>query len=280
MENKRLNAVHMSKKFGKGRAKPRPYKACTTTITSRKEPAGCRRYKKGLDGVEVWKQCEDLVVPRLKLSVHERAVYYHLLRHSRLEGKAQLRFSIGWLRRGANLTIRAARKAVRGLVAKGALRVFGRGRTGHLVEVRLPEEIRAVRACKIAADAAAQPKLDKLEDADFLGTKTLREAVHRRECGRCFYCMRRVTPKTRCLDHVVPLAHLGSNSYCNLVSSCGECNSLKADRRAGDFLRWLFREGRLTSAELAARLRALRQLASGKLRPPVPDASRPSLTPL
>src|SRR5215467_14880639 len=111
MENKRLNAVHMSKKFGKGRAKPRPYKACTTTITSRKEPAGCRRYKKGLDGVEVWKQCEDLVVPRLKLSVHERAVYYHLLRHSRLEGKARLRFSIGWLRRGTGLTIRAARKA-------------------------------------------------------------------------------------------------------------------------------------------------------------------------
>lgn len=37
--------------------------------------------------------------------------------------------------------------------------------------------------------------------------------------------------------------------------------------RAGDFVRWLFREGRLTAEELKWRLRALEALAAGKMRP-------------
>src|SRR2546427_11100271 len=47
----------------------------------------------------VWKQLEDLLAPRLRLSVIDRTVYSHLLRHSRLEGKLRLRFSIQWLGR-------------------------------------------------------------------------------------------------------------------------------------------------------------------------------------
>jgi hypothetical protein len=60
---------------------------------------------------------------------------------------------------------------------------------------------------------------------------------------------------------------MGSNSYLNLVSSCAECNSQKGERRAEDFLRWLYREGRLESSELKERLRALEKMASGKMRP-------------
>ena len=52
----------------------------------------------------MWKQLEDLVVPRLRLSVFDRAVYSHLVRHSWLEGRPQLRFSILWLARGAGLS--------------------------------------------------------------------------------------------------------------------------------------------------------------------------------
>ncbi|PYT73852.1 MAG: hypothetical protein DMG39_05480 [Acidobacteria bacterium] len=50
-----------------------------------------------------------------------------------------------------------------------------------------------------------------------------------------------------------------------------ECNSLKAERPAPDFLRWLYREGRLTAAELSDQLRALDALAAGKLVPLFPD---------
>jgi len=158
-----------------------------------------------LNAVHVWKQLEDLVVPRLHLSVHDRAVYSHLLRHSRLEGRLQLCFSIPWLARGACLTLRAARRAVRGLVAKGALRLAERSRAGHVVKVRLPEEIRSVGAGKIAACADNRlsgvgrlPGAGNLEKADFLETRALRQAIHAREGGRCFYCLRRLTPMVRC----------------------------------------------------------------------------------
>jgi hypothetical protein len=113
-------------------------------------------------------------VHRLRLSVVERAVYSHLLRHSRLEERLRIRFSILWLARGARLS----------------------------------------------------------------------------------------TAPVRCLDHVVPLVRTGSNSYRNLVSSCVECNSQKGETPAEDFLRSLYRDGRLKAAELTgrARLQALRFL--------------------
>ncbi|HXN21937.1 MAG TPA: HNH endonuclease signature motif containing protein [Candidatus Dormibacteraeota bacterium] len=85
----------------------------------------------------------------------------------------------------------------------------------------------------------------------------------------CFYCLRRIPRRSRCLDHVVPLAQSGSNSYRNLVSCCLDCNSRKKDLPAADFLRQLFREGRLSAKDLSARLLAVQALAAGKLRPQV-----------
>ncbi len=232
---------------------------------------------KKLNAVHVWKQMEDLVVPRLHLSVFDRAVYSHLLRHSRLEGRPQLRFSIQWLARGACVSGWTVRKAVRSLVAKGALRLAERGRAGHVVKVHLPEEIRSVRAGEIAARAAERLRsvgrlhsVSNLDKVDFLETRALREAIHAREGGFCFYCLRRLKPMVREVDHVVPRVRGGHNGYRNLVSSCGECNSQKGERRAEDFLRWLWREGRLSAGELSGRLRALAMLAAGKLRPSLP----------
>jgi hypothetical protein len=209
----------------------------------------------------VWKQFEDLVVPRLRLNIVDRAVYSHLLRHSLLEGKIRLQFSIPWLARAMRLTTKPVRFSVRRLVEHGALRLIERSKAGHLVDVRLPEEIRAVR------NAAPRPRATTLERADFLKTKALRQAIHTRERNRCFYCQRRLNPRVRCLDHVVPRVQWGPNSYLNLVSCCLECNSEKGEKRAQDFLRWLYRERRLTAVELRGRLRSLDDLASGKLRP-------------
>ena len=226
----------------------------------------------------LWKQLEDLVVPRLRLSVSERAVYYHLLRHSRLEGKVRCTFSIASLGRGTRLTGRPVREAVRRLVGQGALRLIRRGQTGHLVEVRVPDEIRRARfgpRVRLAAKPARhgpKPRVLSalnLEEIHFMQTKALRQLIHAREGGRCFYCSRRLAPTARCVDHVVPRAQLGRNSYRNLVSCCLECNSQKAARPAEDFLRWLYRERRLTAAELRRRLRALDAVAAGKRRPAV-----------
>lgn len=224
----------------------------------------------------VWKQLEDHLAPRLRLSVIERALYAHLLRHTRLEGKLRFRFSILGVGRKIRISPGTARRAVRRLVAQHALRIVQRSKAGHVVEVRLPEEIPAAgldrfslrTAAKKAAIAARAPV--NLEGLDFLRTKPLRYAIHERECGQCFYCLRRIPPSVRCLDHVVPQARRGRNSYRNLVSSCMECNAQKGEAAAANFFRRLYRERRLTAAELAARLRALDALACGKLRPSLP----------
>jgi 5-methylcytosine-specific restriction endonuclease McrA len=220
----------------------------------------------------LWKQLEDSLVPRLRLSVIERTVYSHLLRHTRLEGKLRLHFSISWLARNICLSTSPVREGVRRLVSHGALRLVQRSKAGHVVEVRLPGEIRAMRLNSIERRAAAKENEQRshaalnIEEADFLHDKVLRKTIHARERGQCFYCLRRTSSTVHCLDHVVPRSQSGPNSYRNLVSSCMECNVQKGEKSADDFLRRLYRERRLTAAELAARLRAL---ASGKLRPPL-----------
>ena len=73
---------------------------------------------------------------------------------------------------------------------------------------------------------------------------------------------------------MVPRAKLGRNSYRNVVSCCYECNMKKKDRPAEEFLRRLYRERRLDNTELNGRLRALDDLAAGKLKPQVEPSTQ------
>ncbi|HET8922359.1 MAG TPA: HNH endonuclease signature motif containing protein [Candidatus Acidoferrum sp.] len=221
----------------------------------------------------VWKQMEDYLAPQRNFSLADRAVYSHLLRHSRLEGRPQVRFSISWLARGVGLSPKCTRDTVRRLIGRGVLYLVERNyRAHHVVRVRLPLEVKGIHAAKIPAHRVAPPPrvIINIEEADFLEKQMLRRALHERERGQCFYCLRRITPKRWCLDHVVPRAELGLNSYRNLVSSCVDCNSEKGERPAEEFLRWLYRDRRLSSDELSGRLRALDDLAAGELKPPLP----------
>jgi HNH endonuclease len=225
---------------------------------------------KKTNAVQVWKQMEDLLAPQLNFSLADRVIYSHLFRHSRLEGKLQLQFSISWLARSVGLSMKFTRDTVRRLIARGVLHLVECNcRSQHVVRLRLPLEVKGICAEKIAAHrpAPAPRVVINIEEADFLEKQNLRGAIHAREGGRCFYCSRRIDQHRRCLDHVVPRAELGRNSYRNLVSCCLECNSQKADRPAEEFLRRLYRERRLSTAELTGRLRALYELAAGKLRP-------------
>jgi hypothetical protein len=216
----------------------------------------------------LWIQFEDVLAPRLGLTVWDRAVYSYLLRHSLVVGKLRLHFAVMSVARDLGLSNGPVRQAVRRLDELGALRLLERSKTGHLVEMRLPEQIRALRPGSNGAPREpGEPPASALEATDFLKTWALRKTIHDRERGACFYCLRRTPANVQCLDHVVPRARFGRNSYRNLVSSCMECNTRKGDRPASDFLRTLYRQGRLTPAELDARLRALKGLAAGKLRP-------------
>jgi hypothetical protein len=259
MNNEKLNAVHVWKKSEEGRAEARPYKAETTTTRDKK-----------VDAKLVWKQMEDFLAPQLNFSLADRVIYSHLFRHSRLEGKLQIKFSISWLARSVGLSMKFTRDTVRRLIGRGVLHLVECNcRSQHVVRVRLPLEVKGISAERIAAHRPAPPPrvVINIEEADFLEKQVLRKAIHEREGGRCFYCSRRINQHRRCLDHVVPLAEFGRNSYRNLVSSCLECNSQKGPQSAEEFLRGLYRERRLSDAELRARLRALDDLAAGKLKP-------------
>jgi hypothetical protein len=231
---------------------------------------------KKLNAKLLWMQFEDVLAPRLGLTVKERAVYSYLLRHSLVVGKLRLQFAVMSMARILGLSIGAARQAVRRLDELGTLRVLKRSKTGHLAEMRLPEKIHALRLGRNGASmtvelrAAGEPPASTLETTDFLKTWALRKAIHDRERGACFYCLRRTLAHVHGLDHVVPRVRFGRNSYRNLVSCCLECNSRKGGRPAPDFLRVLYRLGRLTAAELDGRLRALKDLGAGKLRPQLP----------
>jgi 5-methylcytosine-specific restriction endonuclease McrA len=53
-----------------------------------------------------------------------------------------------------------------------------------------------------------------------------RKAVFARDGGRCVYCSAAATS----LDHVVPRSRGGTHTWDNVVSACGRCNHVKADR--------------------------------------------------
>jgi hypothetical protein len=146
-----------------------------------------------------------------------------------------------------------------------------------VVEVRLPDEIPIVRTGE--ADVQRPARLAhpvSLEEKDFLQTRALRAAIHERESGVCFYYLRRIPHRVRCLDHLVPRAQKGCNSYRNLVSCCHQCNCLKGEMSAEDFLRGLYRARKLTEAEVVECLRTLDALAAGKLRPALPSSQKPT----
>jgi hypothetical protein len=282
-----LQSTVQSRQLSKAGEKGGPSRSRQSTVNSRQRTGtgegGGRGAQKEIDARSLWKQVEDVVVPRLRLPVIDHLVYIHLLRHSHLEGKRRLRFSILWLSRNINLTMRPTRDAVRRLAAQGVLRLLERSsRAGHVAEVRLPEELRGVRARAAARvrEAARKIAITDIEEVDFVKTQELRSAIHARERGRCFYCLRRVASRSKCLDHVVPRARVECNSYRNLVSACMECNAQKADRPAEEYLRWLFREHRLGAAELRGRFEALELLAAGKLRPALPSGAGVGSLPL
>lgn len=242
---------------------------------------------KPFNGTLLWKQLEDVLVPALGLNHIDRAVYSHLLRHTLLEGQPRIRFSVSWLAAGARVTYSTVRLSLHRLVDKGVLRLIECTRAGHLIEMRHPDQIRPARPARaLSAPSVAPtsrfpspaplplPPDPDLEQLDFMSSKRLRETIHLRDRRLCFYCLCRLRPRTRCLDHVIPRVRSGRNSYRNLVSACFNCNSGKGPKPAPDFLRSLYRQGRITAPELTARLHALHDLAAGKLRPTLPIVKR------
>ncbi len=212
------------------------------------------------DIAALWAMIEDHLIPKLKLNAHERSVYYHLVRHSRLLGERSIRISVDSLAERTGLSTQV-RYHLRSLHNKGCVRIVERGRTGTEIEVLTPSEI---PGCVLDASEPAAINLETFNVyADPLG----RAAIFARERGACFYCLRSLDQASAVLDHAIPRVVREDHTYRNVVCSCHECNSLKAGSPADEFLRLLYRRGRISSAELEARLSSLDLLARGDLKP-------------
>ncbi len=77
-----------------------------------------------------------------------------------------------------------------------------------------------------------------------------RKAVFARDGGRCVYC----GGPASSLDHVVPRCRGGLHTWDNVVSACGKCNHIKADRGIAE-LGWRLR--RLPTAPSGAAWRVV-----------------------
>jgi len=219
--------------------------------------------------LRVLAEIEDRLFPALQLSVWERAIYYHLLRHTLAAESMTVQIGLASTARATAMSEDKIRRAIRDMAAKGCVRIEDRGRAGHQVRLLLPDEIEQVRG------ATAKITTPTIDEIDFFEDRRYRPAILLRDEGACFYCARLVTVDNVALDHVVADAEGGDNSHRNIVAACHECNSLKQATPAADFMRLLYRRGVLSQDDLAARLDRLSQLRVGAL-PIVLAPSEPS----
>ena len=111
------------------------------------------------------------------------------------------------------LCVVPARRAVVLVLTAKAVSVSDRDEVVHSARTRLevPAVVRLTRFVKVPYRATVP---------------LTRKAVFARDGGRCVYCGAVATS----LDHVVPRSRGGAHAWDNVVSACGRCNHVKADR--------------------------------------------------
>jgi hypothetical protein len=209
----------------------------------------------------LWIEIEDYLAPFVRLDGWEKSLYYHLVRQTRLVGRRRVRLTHRSICRTTGFGTMLVHTRMPRLERKGLIRTCGRGYHGRTYEVLLPREI---PGCVRGPSRAEDRFLDL---SNCIKNPVLRRAIYEREGGKCFYCRERVRPKDIILEHTTPVADGGDHSYRNVVLSCFPCNSSKSAVTPEAFLRLLRDKGRIRSGDVRSRLRALRDLRAGKLRP-------------
>jgi len=199
----------------------------------------------------------------------EQMLYHYLFRHTCLSGRKTITIparSVGLrLGRGRSGSSALSRnnipRKLRSLEKKGAIKIHGRSSAGTEVEIVLPRNvpglIREPESCDMI----------DLNNIDFFSTQENRQRIVARDGSQCRYCLRSVDAKTATVDHIIPQAAEGDNSYMNLITACFECNSRKHHQGAEDFLRGNYRAGVLSVEELNVCLEYLQQVRGGGVVP-------------
>jgi 5-methylcytosine-specific restriction endonuclease McrA len=72
-------------------------------------------------------------------------------------------------------------------------------------------------------------RLNRYVNAPYKGVNLTRQNVFKRDNHECQYCG---TKKDLTIDHVIPRARKGGDSWTNLVTACKRCNAKKGDYMA------------------------------------------------
>jgi 5-methylcytosine-specific restriction endonuclease McrA len=103
--------------------------------------------------------------------------------------------------------------------------------------VSLADRPDVVHSARTSLEVPAVVRLTRFVKVPYRATVPLtRKAVFARDGGRCVYCGAAATS----LDHVVPRSRGGAHAWDNVVSACGRCNHVKADRGIAE-LGWKLR---------------------------------------
>lgn len=139
-----------------------------------------------------------------------------------------------------------------------------RSHKGTEVKINLPKEIAGVVPSEIDLDEDID-----IDTIDFYEGRKYADELLRKESHKCFYTLQRLTKENCVLDHVIPQAKGGSNSYRNIVAASFDANSLKKDKDANEFAREIYRMGLINLDEMQGLLQRIELLQSGKLIPEI-----------
>lgn len=217
----------------------------------------------------VVEEFQDYLAP--KLDTYEQVIYLYILRHSRLQGKAETtigfksarrKMALGIGTKGMPISEGTCYEKLKSLESKGCLKIVGTERAGTKIQLNLPSEIQGLIPQKqVAADVS-------LEEMDFFNIPANRLLILQREGNKCFYCLRALTSSNYVIEHVMSRPD-GSNTYRNVVAACCNCNNRKGNTPVEEFLRDLYRDGYLGTEDFDRRLAALQLLRNGDLKPNV-----------
>lgn len=100
-----------------------------------------------------------------------------------------------------------------------------------LVFLKKSELVRPANGHKLHSVTQSFPmpsviRLNRYVNAPYKGVNLTRQNIFKRDSNECQYCG---TRKDLTIDHVMPRAKGGSDTWTNLVTACKKCNAKKGD---------------------------------------------------
>lgn len=100
-----------------------------------------------------------------------------------------------------------------------------------LVFLKKSEMVRSANGYKLNTVTHSYPmpsviRLNRYVNAPYKGVNLTRQNIFKRDCYECQYCG---TKRDLTIDHVVPRAKGGKDTWTNLVTACKRCNARKGD---------------------------------------------------